>query len=203
MKRKMFVPKVDNFEKQKKLYLLLIGLAVLSVIAGIVFIFLIDKDSTSLINDKIRDYFSNGNKDYTDLFFKSLFNSFIYIIIIWLFGISIFGLVISISIMLFKSFLFGFSFISIISTYGFKGLLIALIHMFPHQIVYLIILILMSFYASNLSIKLFKHLFMKKPISFKESMNKYFRVLLISLVASLLVSLYDGYVSNFLLNLFI
>ena len=82
MKRKMFVPKVDNFEKQKKLYLLLIGLAVLSVIAGIVFIFLIDKDSTSLINDKIRDYFSNGNIDYTDLFFKSLFNSFVYIIII-------------------------------------------------------------------------------------------------------------------------
>ena len=203
MKKKMFVPKVDNFEKQKNLYLLLIGLAILSIIAGIIFIFLIDKDSTSLINTKIEEYFSSSNKDYADLFFKTLFNSYIYIIIIWLFGISIFGLIISISIMLFKSFLFGFSFISIISTYGFKGLLIALIHMFPHQLIYLIILILMSFYASNLSIKLFRHLFMKKTISFKESMNKYFRVLLISLIGALLISLYDGFVSNFLLNLFI
>ncbi len=202
MKRKMNVFKKDNLKEQKKLYMVLIGLALLSVIFGIIFIFFINKDNVNLINSKITDYFSSSNKDYLSLFIKSLINNFIYILIIWLFGLSIFGVVVSVIIMMFKSFLFGFSFVSIISTYGLKGLLISFIHMFPHQILFLIVILLLTFYASSFSLKLFKYLFLKRPISFKEVMSKYLKILLISLTVSLFISLYDGFISNFLVNLF-
>ena len=200
--KKMNVFKKDSLKEQKKLYLLLIGLALISLIFGIIFIFFISKDNVSLINKEIEEYFLSNNKDSLGLFLKALFNNFIYILIIWLFGISIFGVFISIIIMMFKFFLFGFSFVSIISTYGFKGLLISLLHMFPHQLLFLIILLLMTFYASSFSLKLFKHLFLKKSINFREAMNKYLRVLLFSLVVSLFISLYDGFIANFLVYLF-
>ena len=200
--KKMNVFKKDNLKEQKKLYLLLIGLALVSFIFGIIFIFFISKDNVSLINKEIEKYFLSSNKDYLGLFLKALFNNFIYILIVWLFGISIFGVLISIIIMMFKSFLFGFSFISIISTYGFKGLLIALFHMFPHQLIFLVILLLVTFYASSFSLKLFKHLFLKRPINFRDAMNKYLKILFFSLVVSLFISLYDGFISNFLVNLF-
>lgn len=200
--KKMNVFKKDNLKEQKKLYLLLIGLALISFIFGIIFIFFISKDNVSLINKEIEEYFLSSNKDYLGLFLKALFNNFIYILIVWLFGISIFGVLISIIIMMFKSFLFGFSFISIISTYGFKGLLIALFHMFPHQLIFLVILLLVTFYASSFSLKLFKHLFLKRPINFRDAMNKYLKILFFSLVVSLFISLYDGFISNFLVNLF-
>lgn len=200
--KKMNVFKKDNLKEQKKLYLLLIGLALISFIFGIIFIFFISKDNVSLINKEIEEYFLSSNKDYLGLFLKTLFNNFIYILIVWLFGISIFGVLISIIIMMFKSFLFGFSFISIISTYGFKGLLIALFHMFPHQLIFLVILLLVTFYASSFSLKLFKHLFLKRPINFRDAMNKYLKILFFSLVVSLFISLYDGFISNFLVNLF-
>ena len=200
--KKMNVFKKDSLKEQKKLYLLLIGLALISLIFGIIFIFFISKDNVSLINKEIEEYFLSNNKDSLGLFLKALFNNFIYILIIWLFGISIFGVFISIIIMMFKFFLFGFSFVSIISTYGFKGLLISLLHMFPHQLLFLIILLLMTFYAYSFSLKLFKHLFLKKSINFREAMNKYLRVLLFSLVVSLFISLYDGFIANFLVYLF-
>ena len=200
--KKMNVFKKDNLKEQKKLYLLLIGLALISFIFGIIFIFFISKDNVSLINKEIEKYFLSSNKDYLGLFLKALFNNFIYILIVWLFGISVFGVLISIIIMMFKSFLFGFSFISIISTYGFKGLLIALFHMFPHQLIFLVILLLVTFYASSFSLKLFKHLFLKRPINFRDAMHKYLKILFFSLVVSLFISLYDGFISNFLVNLF-
>ena len=47
--KKMNVFKKDNLKEQKKLYLLLIGLALISFIFGIIFIFFISKDNVSLM----------------------------------------------------------------------------------------------------------------------------------------------------------
>ena len=80
--KKMNVFKKDNLKEQKKLYLLLIGLALISFIFGIIFIFFISKDNVSLINKEIEEYFLSSNKDYLGLFLKALFNNFIYISII-------------------------------------------------------------------------------------------------------------------------
>ena len=76
------------------------------------------------------------------------------------------------------------------------------LHCFPHQLLFLIVMVLVTFYGSSFCIKLFNYLFLKKNINFKEVMRKYLKILLVSCVCCLFVSLYEIYISYYLLNLF-
>ena len=202
MKKGIFKAKT-NVESQKKLYIFLIGLAILSLIFGIIFIFLVSDSNLEMIYTNISCYFNDiKSLKNTDILINSLYNNLIYIGVLWLLGMSIVGLPIIIVIFCFKFFITGFSISSIIYTFKAKGILKMFIHLFPHQIVYLIILLLICFYSVSFCIKLFKYLFLKKMINFKEVMSKYFKVLFISCLVSLFVSLYESYISLYLLNLF-
>ena len=200
MKKKIFIPK-NNTKNQKKLYFILIGLALLSFIFGCLFIFMISEGNVSYIKDNLVNYFNNADSSLS-LFFKSLFNNYIYLLVIWILGISIIGIPIVIFMFLFKYFIFGFSLSSILSSFGFNGILLSLINLMPHKLMYLVVLLLVSFYSISFSIKIFKNFFLKRPINFRESMNKYFKILLISLVVTLFISLYEGFISNNLVNFF-
>lgn len=199
MKKKISV--LNKNSNQTKLYFILIGLALLSFILGILFIFIIDKNSLSYIKDHLSLYFDNIPLNI-NTFFKTLFNNFIYIIIIWVLGISLIGLPIVILMFAFKSFIFGFSISSIMYSFGFKGILISLINVIINKFAYIVVLLLITRYSISFSIKLFKHLFLRKPINFRETMNKYLKVLIISLVISLFISIYESFISNYLLNFF-
>ena len=200
MKRKSFISK-NSTKNQKRLYIILIGLALLALIIGIVFLFMINNDSKLYIKDNLGSSITDSSSNIS-LFFKTLFNNFLYIIIIWLLGISIIGIPFVIFMYLFKYFLFGFSISSIIYTYGFKGILVSIIELFPHKLLFLIILILLTFYSLSFSIILFTNLFLKRPINFRESMNKYVKILIISLTFTLFITLYEVFAVNYLLNFF-
>ena len=60
----------------------------------------------------------------------------------------------------------------------------------------------MSFYGMNLSLKLFKYLFLKKPFNHLEFMRKYLKVLGISVVVLLVSTLYEAFLADFLLKTF-
>ena len=187
--------------KQKLLYYILIGLAVISIIVGLLFVFTIDKSSAKYLKDNIIKYYDN--KIYgVKSFFKILFNNYIYLIIIWILGISLIGLPIVIVMFIFKCFLYGFSISSIFYSYGSKGAIISIIDILTNKGIYLVVLILLTRYSISFSIKLFKYLFLKVPINFKVSMNKYIKILFISLLITLIISIYEGFISNYLLNFF-
>ena len=190
-----------TLNNQKKIYIFLIGLAVISFLVGILFIFIISNDNTKLINTGITNFYNTDN-DLWKEFFASLFNNYLYILIIWILGISIIGIPIILLMYLFKMFLFGFSLSSIIEVFKFKGILISLIDILPNKILFSIILILVTFYSISFSSKLFKALIFKVPINFREFMNKYVKILLYSLIILLFVSIYEGFISNYLLNFF-
>lgn len=199
MKRREFISKSSNNEK--KVYLLLIGLAIISIIIGCCFILFISKDNKEFIKDNLSNYFNN-NESSMSLFFKTLFNYYLYIIIIWILGISIIGIPIVIFMYLFKSFIFGFSLSSIIYSLGSKGIMISIIDLLPHKLLFLIVLLLITYYSLSFSTKLIKHLFLRKSINFKEAINKYFRVLIICLSTSIFISLYEVFVSTYLIKFF-
>ena len=149
----------------------------------------------------IRNYVLNiSNK--LDLLFSSLINNLVYVLSIWTLGISIIGLPIIITIFSFKFFFFGFSLSSIICTYKWGGILRSLVHLFPHQLLFLIVLLLVTFYAVSFCLKLFNYLFFKKMINFREVMRKYLKILLICSLTTIFISLYEVYISTYLLNLF-
>ena len=200
MKRKMFNVKYKS-NNQKLLYLILIGLALLAFILGIIFIFFITDDNLIYIKESLSSYFNSIDISISS-FFKNLFNNFIIIFLIWILGISIIGIPLVLLIFLFKSFIFGFSFSSIVYSFKLKGFLISLIHLLPGKLLYLVTLLLLTFYSVSFSLKLFRNLFLKRPTNFKESMDKYFKILMICLFSSLIVTLYDSFLANYLVNMF-
>ena len=92
-----------------------------------------------------------------------------------------------------KTFILGFSVGAIISTFKTKGILFSLIYTFPGQVISLLFLILLVMYSMSFSFKMIYLIFKKKTLDFKIVMNKYFKVLLVVLIAIILMSLYDTY----------
>ena len=196
----------NNILKQKKLYLFLIGLMVTGLIAGILFWFVISKEDKLLVTKNLTDFFScikEGNSiNYRASLLNSVVTLLIYVVLIWLLGISIIGLPIILVMMAIKSFIVGFSIVGIISSYGLKGIVGAFVYVFPHQIVFLLLLILLGFYASAFCIKLFKYLFLKQMINFKEAMRKYLKILGISCLSVLVISVFETFISTYFIKLF-
>ena len=196
----------NNIMKQKKLYLFLIGLVIVGIIVGILVWFVINNEDKLLVTKNLNNFFEcikKGNAiNYWGSLFNSLVTGLIYIVLIWLLGISIVGLPIILIIITIKSFIVGFSISSIIASYGFKGILGAFVYTFPHQIIFLLLLILLGFYASSFCFKLFKYLFLKQSINFKDAMRKYLKILLISLIIVLLTSFYETFIATYFIKLF-
>ena len=113
-----------------------------------------------------------------------------------------FGFPIILGILFIKSFIFGFSISSIVATYKIKGILGAFLYIFPHQIIILILYLLLGFYSLSFCYKLFSHLFLKKTVNFKRGMNKYLKILVISIVASITVTFYEVFLSTYFMKFF-
>lgn len=205
MNNKLYVAK-NSIIKQKKLYRIIITLMIFGIISGILFIFFISKESKTKALVSIKNFFDLMNTSTGINYGKSLLNTLVnnigYVLLIWLLGISIIGLPITIILAFMKSFIVGFSISSIISCYKAKGILGAFLYVFPHQIIILFIYLLLSFYSISFSIKLFKSLFLKQTINFRVVMQKYIKILLISLIGIIIVSLYEVFISTYFIKLF-
>ncbi len=205
MNNKLYAAK-NSIIKQKKLYRIIITLMIFGIISGILFIFFISKESKTKALVSIKNFFDLMNTSTGVNYGKSLLNTLVnnigYVLLIWLLGISIIGLPITIVLAFMKSFIVGFSISSIISCYKAKGILGAFLYVFPHQIIILFIYLLLSFYSISFSIKLFKSLFLKQTINFRVVMQKYIKILLISLIGIIIVSLYEVFISTYFIKLF-
>ena len=205
MNNKLYAAK-NSIIKQKKLYRIIITLMIFGIISGILFIFFISKESKTKALVSIKNFFDLMNTSTGINYGKSLLNTLVnnigYVLLIWLLGISIIGLPITIVLAFMKSFIVGFSISSIISCYKTKGILGAFLYVFPHQIIILFIYLLLSFYSISFSIKLFKSLFLKQTINFRVVMQKYIKILLISLIGIIIVSLYEVFISTYFIKLF-
>ena len=196
----------DKLLVQKKKYAFLLTIMVLGVLAGILFVFFISSEDKTLLLDNLNGFFTSikENKlNYTDSLINSISGNLLSILLIWLLGISVIGIPFILCFLVFKCFVLGFSISSILVNYGFKGIFVAFSYVFPHQLLYLVMWLLLSFYALSFFFFLFRLLFLKKNINLKEHFRKYLKILLICLLSSCLVSLFEVYVTPQLIKLFI
>ncbi len=203
---KAITKSMKNIATQKKKYLFLIVITLIGILSGIIFIFFISNADKLLIKDELNTFLlniKNNNLDYYSSFFQSFSSNFIYLIIIWLLGISIIGIPIIIFLLFFKGFIFGFGISSMISNFGLKGIGLSLGYQSPHLLIMLLIFLLISFYAINFSVKLFRILFLKDNINLSPYFKKYIQILIISLVFSLICSIMETFLSPILINLFL
>lgn len=196
----------NSITSQKKKYLFLITIMSIGIISGIIFIFFISKEDKSLVKQEL-ELFLNTIKDTKINYINSLFNSIgsnsLYLVIIWILGISIIGIPIIIFLLFLKGFIFGFSISSIISIYGFKGLILSFITQFPHSIILLITFVLISFYAVNFSVHLFQVLFFKKELNLSLYFKRYNQIALISFISVIICGLIETFIIPALVKFFL
>ena len=191
-------------KKVNKLLLILLISTIISFILGCLFISIVDNNGRSLIKESINSYFDgifDGKTNYINGLYTILPRNIFTNIIIWLVGISIVGIIIVSCLLLFKSFLVGFSLSSIIYTYGFKGILISIIYMIS-EVINLFIIFLLTYYSISFSILLFNYLFRKKEYNRRIIMKRYIKIFIICLGITILNSLISIFLIPNLLRFF-
>lgn len=197
---------MDKLKKKYRNNKLIINFLILTVLIGVIFgtilVVILSENDKSLVKDCILQYINSlqSKINFFELFKNSFFSNFLYIILIWIFGISIIGIPVGIFICFFKGFILGFSISSFVLTYGFKGLIIGFISVLP-SILNLIIIILISIYALKFSYVLVNILLKKVTINFKNIIKIYSFVLLISICYIFITSILETFLPVILKSL--
>ncbi len=193
-------------DKVKKHFLFLLIIVIVGITSGVIFSNILNVNDSKIVITKVSEYFNNLKDDieidYLYNLLTSLKTNFIYLIVIWILGLSIIGLVINNFILFFKSFVLGFSIGSIINIYLYAGIILASLYIFPALIINIIVYGILTFFANDFSIKLFKVLFMKKEIHFHILIKRYFKILLYSSIILIFSSLLETFLMPFLIKLF-
>lgn len=185
----------------KKVILFLLGLSIVGIIGGSLFITIISKSDQTMVKDYMVEYMTNLNRiDLKNVLINSLITNLFFIISIWLLGISVIGVPIILFMYFSKIFTLGFSISSFILTYKLKGLVISLIYLFPIQILNIATYTLITLYAIKISSNLIYSIFNKKEVNFKRIINKYIKILVICIIVCLISVLYENTILPFLLN---
>lgn len=193
-----------NFKLNKKILIFLFGLLAIGFIFGTVFITMINSSDKELVKDYIKNYIDNVNNiNYSKSLINSLINNLGFVLIIWLLGISVIGIPLIIFIYFTKAFTLGFSISSFILNYKTKGCLYALIYVFPSQIINIIMYTILTLYSLTFSFKIIYSLLNKSNLNFKNLTGKYFKILLITIIITIISSLYDTFVIPNLLKKFV
>ena len=203
---KIIVKAKKSITNQKKKYLFLTTIISIGILSGILFIFFISKEDKSLVKTELTTFFTyiqTNDIHYLTAFTNSLFSNLIYLIIIWILGISIAGIPIIIFLLFFKGFILGFSFSAVIANYGVKGILLSMAYQLPHALLLLIVFLLIGFYAINFSIRLFRNLFLKEQINLGPYFKRYNQIAIISIIGILICSLLETFLSPVFMNFFL
>ncbi len=192
----------------KNLFLFLIVLVLVGVGAGALFSLILSDGDKKLVTDYLNDFITNiskSNFNFNVSFFNTVIFTLGFALIIWLFGISIIGILFVLPFLFIKSFVLGFSIGSILINFKFKGILLSLAYVVPHHVVNIMVYILISAYSIMISYRLFNSMREKKNFDFKLFMNKYLFILLFSLSILFISSLYEVFVlpniMHFIVNL--
>ena len=182
--------------KENKLFTILLIITILSILLGILFPAILTTDNKELIKTSITDYFTaidNNKIEYIKSLITILSNNIFVIISIWLLGISIIGIIIIIIEVFIKGFIVGFSFTSILVTYGIKGILIGIIYTISN-ILSLLVTFLLSYYAISFSIMIYKTIFKKKNYPKEIIVKRYIKIGLLALLSSIVISLIEVFI---------
>ncbi len=187
---------LSKIKLNKKIIIFLIILSVAALISGSLLVVMLDKSDKGIIVGYLNNFIKNisQNKiEYLSVLKSSLIANIALVLGIWLLGISVIGIPIILFLFFSQIFTLGFSLASILITYKFKGILLALIYIFPHYLILLFALLLVVSYSLVLSLKLITTIIKKKQIDFKIVSNKYLVILGVSTLLIAFCSLYETF----------
>lgn len=194
----------SNIGTNKNMLIFLSIIGIIGIIIGTILNIALNQDDSKLVSEFLNNFIyniQNNNLDYKGSFFNSLISNLGYIAFIWLLGISVIGLPITLFIFFTKTFVLGFSISSIIANYKLKGCLLALSYIFPHMIINIFVYIVLTMYSLSLSLKIFQTIIKKQTLDFKFIMHKYLKILLISIIIIVITSAIEVFITPILMKL--
>ena len=189
--------------KQNKLLLLLTILAIVFTIIGIFFPAILTEANKELIKNNIIKFIKkkdNNEINYLSALFYSSWNNILVTFILWILGISLIGIPFIIIIYIFKCFLTGFSFTSILITYGVKGSITAMIYSIPNTLNSFGSLLL-SYYALSFSITIYKCIFKRENKNWSTITKQYIKLGIFFLLYTIIISVIESYIIPNILRL--
>lgn len=197
------IKRLDKFKINidRNLFLFFTILTLIAISTGSIFVTILNETDKQLISIHITQFIDNINSLNTLIALKNnMISILIFIIVIWLLGISAVGLPFIIAIFFYKVFITGFTIGSIFYTYGAKGITFALATLFPGSIITILSLLILSMYAITFSLNLIHCIIKRKTIDFSKMMNKYFKILFITSIICITTTLYDSLILPILLS---
>ena len=188
--------KIIMYLKTNKTLLLITIIMIISFIFGLLFPAFLSNSNMKLLSNSLKDFFNGLKSDNLNLqeaFLSSFFINILSVCSIWIFGISIIGFILIIILLFIYSFILGFSFSSIISLYGFRGILLAFIYIIPN-IMDIFVIFVLSYYAINFSIMLYLYLFKNHKYNRRLIVKRYIKILFFSLFFSTLSSVIEVFI---------
>ena len=192
----------------KNLFVFLFVLVMTGLFAGALFSVILSDSDKKMVSDYLNNFLlnlSSGKINFNISFFNTLVFTLGFALIIWIFGISIIGVLLVLPFLFFKSFILGFSVGSILVNFKIKGVILSLIYIVPHHAINILVYILICAYSIMISYRMVTCMFKKKSFDFKLFMSKYSFILIFSLIILFITSLYESfilpYVLKFIFNL--
>lgn len=190
MRRLIFLLK-NYYRVNKKYFVFITIIFFIAIMSGSIFTLTLNDTDTNIVSEFFSNYLENINKiNYINSFVNSLISNIFVVMIIWLLSYSIIGLPIIILIFFYKSFIIGFSISGIIINYKIKGLLMAFLYIFPHQILFILALLYLLVFSVIMSINLFYAVFKHENIRFSSNNNL---IIILASIITLLCSIYDSF----------
>ena len=189
----------------KKINFFVITTLVLGVISGSIFLITLNSTDKAKTILQIQTFFNNIHTNSINngqALKNSLIINYTFVIVIWILGLTIIGVLFNIFLTYIKGFIIGFSISSIITTYKSKGVIAALLYIFPSQVFNVIIIAILTIYSIMFSINLLKVVTSKKNNN-KLMLKKYSVILVCSIILSFISSLLEVYMFPKLLKLII
>lgn len=191
----------------KKVNLFVIFIVILGIISGSLFLMVLNDNDKSEVINEISTFMTNintNNINNLNSFKNSLIEGMILIILSWILGMSIIGVIFNIFFIYMKSFTIGFSISSFILVYKYKGILSSLIYVIPSQLINILIILILGVYTLLFSKYLFKMIFIKdKTVNLGKFFKKYVLVFGICIILCVISSLCEAYLLPSLLKVMI
>ena len=192
----------------KKINFFTFSILLLGFVTGCIFLVILKNSDKNIVINQISNYFksiNDNNYNYgTSLKNNLIINNF-YVIIIWLLGLSIIGIIFQIFILYIKSFILGFTVSGMMLTYKIKGIISSLLYLVFGELLSLIGVLIISTVSTYFTLYLIKLIFKKKNrvVSNKKEIKKYCIMLLICVILVSLSSVLESFLLPKILKLII
>ena len=170
---------MNDLKKDKSIYLSLLIALIISFIFGMFFITILSSTDKVTLKEYITNFFTSIKQGKIISLYKTLINNNLGILItsILAFSVVLFPLVIV--IIFYKGFTLAFTITSLIYTFKIKGIILAIVYVFPSLIFNLVFYFIMCYYSFKLSLILFNKAINKDTTNINKFLKKYLVIILL------------------------